>query len=108
MRWRENSNSCPFSDANNDGGLGADAGGGGAQQERTSALVRKMSVMPPPAAASSAAEGDEAEEDDGVAIESVREVVAKQNSKVRRERERKRDGTDCCAELLTIVDHLVD
>ena len=54
-----------------------------------------------------AAEGDEGADDD-VAIESVREVVAKQNSKVRRERERKRDGTDCCAELLTIVDHLVD
>ena len=40
-----------------------------------------MSVMPPPM--SSAAEGDEGADDD-VAIESVREVVAKQNSKVRK------------------------
>ena len=43
-----------------------------------------MSVMPPAASAAAAAEGDD-DEDDDVAIESVREVVAKQNSKVRRE-----------------------
>ena len=35
------------------------------------------------------------DEDDDVAIESVREVVAKQNSKVRRERH---GWTDCCVE----------
>ena len=49
-----------------------------------------MSVMPPPM--SSAAEGDDA--DDDVAIESVREVVAKQNSKVRKGA-REQDGLFC-------------
>ena len=44
-----------------------------------------MSVMPPAASAAAAADGDD-DEDDDVAIESVREVVAKQNSKVRRQR----------------------
>ena len=53
-----------------------------------------MSVMPPAASAAAAADGDD-DEDDDVAIESVREVVAKQNSKVRRER----DGlAGCCVE----------
>ena len=51
-------------------------------QERTSALVRKMSVLPPANAA--AADGDD---DDDVAIDAVREVMAKQNSKVRTERD---------------------
>ena len=50
-----------------------------------------MSVMPPPM--SSAAEGDEGADDD-VAIESVREVVAKQNSKVRKGA-REQDGLLC-------------
>ena len=63
-------------------------------QDRTSALVRKMSVMPPAASAAAAADGDD-DEDDDVAIESVREVVAKQNSKVRRERH---GLAGCCVE----------
>ena len=46
-----------------------------------------MSVMPPAAASAAAAADGDDDEDDDVAIESVREVVAKQNSKVRRERE---------------------
>ena len=45
-------------------------------------MVRRMSVMPPAATAAAAAEGDEADIDDA-AVESVREVMAKQNSKVR-------------------------
>lgn len=52
--------------------------------------MRKMSVMPPPM--SSSAEGDDG--DDDVAIESVREVVAKQNSKVRKGA-REKDGLLC-------------
>ena len=64
-------------------------------QDRTSALVRKMSVMPPAAASAAAAADGDDDEDDDVAIESVREVVAKQNSKVRREI----DGlAGCCVE----------
>ena len=46
-----------------------------------------MSVMPPAAASAAAAADGDDDEDDDVAIESVREVVAKQNSKVRRQRE---------------------
>ena len=48
-----------------------------------------MSVLPPPMSSAAAAEGDEGADDD-VAIESVREVVAKQNRKVRKGD----DGTD--------------